>query len=135
MQNDRANIKTPQWCTMTNHNLMGSDGTLAVSSQSPMLHVFYLVQHIASLSDSLDQRQSIRICVQQPDCTHNLTARQRDLHDADAARKNLLDDEKGRICRHLLRGDHADIDGNPEWHQVMLTLDGSDGDIAWVCQL
>ena len=63
MQNNRANIKTPQWWTMTNHNLMRSDGTLAVSSQSPMLHVFYLVQHTASLSDSLDQRQSIRICV------------------------------------------------------------------------
>ena len=54
---------------------------------------------------------------------------------ADAARKVLLHDEKGRICRHLVRGDHADIDGNPEWHQIMLTLDGSDGDIAWVSQL
>ena len=92
-------------------------------------------QHIEILSDRLDQRQSSRICVQQPNCTHNLTARQRDPHDADAARKVLLDDEKGRICRQLLRGDHADIDGNHEWHQVMLTLDGSDGDIAWASQL
>ena len=96
---------------------------------------FLLIQHIESLSDSLDQRQSIRICVQQPDCTANLTAGQRDSHQADAARKVFLHDEKGCICRHLLRRDHADIDGNPEWHQIMLTLDGSDGDIAWVSQL
>ena len=99
-----------------------------------MLHVF-LIEHIETLSDTLDQRQSIRICVQQPDCTEILTAGQCDLHEADAARKVLLHDEKGRICRHLLRRDHADIDCNPEWHQIILTLDGSDGDIAWVSQL
>ena len=69
------------------------------------------------------------------DTAEILTAGQCDLHQADAARKVLLHDEKGRICRHLLRRDHADIDGNPEWHQIMLTLDGSDGDIAWVSQL
>ena len=105
---------------------------MAVSISNAIL---FLIQHIEALSDSLDQRQSSRICVQQPDCTHNLTAGQRDLHQADAARKVLLDDQKGRICRHLLRGDHADIDGNPEWHEIMLTLDGSDGDLAWVSQL
>ena len=92
---------------------------------------FVLTHHIETLSDSLDQRQSIRICVQQPDCTHNLSAGQRDLHQADAARKVLLYDEKCRICRHLLRRDRADIDGNPERHLIMLSLDGSDGDIAW----
>ena len=97
--------------------------------------VIFWIQHIETLSDSLDQRQSIRICVQQPDCMQNLSAGQRDLHQADAARKVLLYDEKGRICRHLLRRDRADIDGNPEWHLIMLTLDGSDGDIAWVSQL
>ena len=87
---------------------------------------------MGTLSDRLDHRQSSRICVKQPDCTHNLTVGQRDLHQADAATKVLHDDQKGRICRHLLCGDHAYIDGNPEWHQIMLTLDGSDGDIAWV---
>ena len=85
--------------------------------------VFVLIQHIETLSDSLDQRQSIRICVQQPDCTHNLSAGQRDFHQADAARKVLLYDEECRICRHLLRRDRADIDGNPEWHLIMLSLD------------
>ena len=97
--------------------------------------LLFLSQHIDTLSDSLDQRQSIRICVQQPDYTEDLSAGHCDLHQADAARKVLLYDAEGRICRHLLRRDHADIDGNPEWHQIMLTPDGSDGDIARVSQL
>ena len=99
-----------------------------------MLHVL-LIQHFETPFDSLDQRLSIRICVRLPDSTEILSAGQRHLHQADAATKVLLDDQKGRICRHLLRGDHADIDGNLEWRQIMLTLDGSDGDIAWVSQL
>ena len=99
-----------------------------------MRHVF-LIQHTETLSDSLDQRQSVRICVQQPDGTENLTAGHRDPQQTGAATIVLHHDEKDRICRHLLRRDHADIDCNPEWHQIVLTLDGSDGDVAWVPQL
>ena len=97
--------------------------------------VHFLIQHFQTLPDTLDQRQSIWICVQQPDCAHDLTAGQRDPHQANAATQVQHGDQEGRICRQLLRGDRAHIDGNPEWHQIILAPDGRDGDIARVSQL
>ena len=72
MQNNIAITKTPQWRTTmvkSDQNWLNIDMAVSISNAA-----FFLIQHIETLSDSLDLRQSIRICVQQPDCTHNLSA-------------------------------------------------------------